>query len=264
MERMFSLAQLTVPKCPVPEMVYIAGMTGYGYISPQLTDLIARPELVEQTKKAMEYTGVGIHDIRLNIYQYITDVRNFEPVLALGALLGAKYMHSGIWADESDYFAPIERFGELCDLASDYDMGVRLEFVAWSSVRDLSAAQQAIQYVNRPNAGYIVDMFHAHCSCLLPGDLQCVWEGCLDFVHLCDAPKEIPPGMEETIRIGRCAREYLGEGGIDVAAYMRYVPRGAVCCIEIPNLAKAAELGYAEHARRALVSAKKYLSEHNV
>ena len=264
MDRKFSLAHLTVPKCPVPEMVYIAGEAGYDYISPRISDLITQPELIAQTKKAMEDTGVGVHDIELNIDEETTDIRVFEPALEVGAKLGSKYVLSSLWADETDDFALIERFGELCDLAADCNMGVRLEFVSWAKVRDLGQAQQAIRYVNRPNAGYIVDMFHAHNSRLHPEDLQCVWEGCLDIVHLCDAPKEIPDVIEERILLGCCAREYPGEGGIDIAAYMKYVPKDAVCCIEVPNFVKAAELGYAEHARRGLTAAKKYLAEHNL
>jgi sugar phosphate isomerase/epimerase len=264
MERKFSLAHLTVAQCSVPELVNIAGMAGYDYISPRIVDLAAQPGLIALTKKALEDTGVGIHDVELNIYKDTTDMRIYVPALAIGAELGAKYILSSLWADEMDQFAPIERFGELCELAADFNMGVRLEFVTWSSVRDLGQAQQAIRYVNRPNAGYIVDMLHAHYSRLHPQELACAWEGCLSFVHLCDAPQKLPGAVEEMMRIGYGARDYPGEGGINIVAYMMHIPQDAVCCIEAPNHAKAAALGHAEHARRCLASAKKYLAKQGV
>jgi len=90
MEGKFSLAHLTVPKCSVADMVYIAAMAGYDYISPQIEGLISQPELIAQTKKAMAETGVGIHDIALSIHGETTVIRISEPLLAKGVKLGVK------------------------------------------------------------------------------------------------------------------------------------------------------------------------------
>jgi len=59
----------------------------------------------------------------------------------------------------------------------------------------------------------------------------------------------------------REARLYLGEGGIDVADILAHIP-AVPYSIELPNLDRVRELGYAEHAFRCLESAKAYLAAH--
>jgi sugar phosphate isomerase/epimerase len=81
------------------------------------------------------------------------------------------------------------------------------------------------------------------------------------FVHLCDAPGEIPATKEGLIHTGRDERLYVGEGDIDVAAILNRLPE-MPCSIELPHLARVKELGYAEHARLCLQTAKKYFSAH--
>ncbi len=137
MERKFSLAHLTALRCPTPELIYIAAMAGYDYVSPRLVnlgvagegnyDLASQPQLLAQTKRAMEATGVGIHDIELMRILEGVDLRSYEPAMEVGASLGAKFVLSSIWTSNKPYY--IEKFGELCDLAAKYGLGVQLEFV---------------------------------------------------------------------------------------------------------------------------------------
>jgi sugar phosphate isomerase/epimerase len=81
------------------------------------------------------------------------------------------------------------------------------------------------------------------------------------FAHLCDAQLQIPTDRAEMIRIMREERLYPGEGGIDIAAILNRLPK-MVYSIELPHLARAKELGYAEHAFRCLESAKAYFVAH--
>jgi sugar phosphate isomerase/epimerase len=253
-------------------MVYIAGIAGYDYISPRIVnlgipgegnyDLTTQPEMLAQTKKAMEYTGVGVHDVELMRILKDTDVKKYEPAIEVGAELGAKYVLSSIWTDDKNFY--IEKFGELCDIVAKYNMGVQLEFVTWSDVFNLQMAKEVLEAVNRKNAGLMIDTLHAYRSRVKPEELKDCPQEWFRFVHLCDGPKEIPDSKDELIRVGRDAREYVGEGAIDIAAYMQYIPKTAACSIELPHLAKAAEFGYAEHARRCLATTKKYLAEHGL
>lgn len=268
MTRQFSLAHLTALKCPTPELVYIAAMAGYDYISPRLVnlglaaegdyDLASQPTLLAQTEQALRDTGVKVHDIELMRILADTQVKNYQPALEVGARLGAKHVLSSIWTDDKALY--IEKFAELCDLAAGYGLGVQLEFVTWADVKDLRQAAEVLRAVNRPNAGLMVDMLHAHRSRVAPQEL----EGCpvewFHFCHICDGPAEIPTAKEDLIFVGRDAREYCGEGAIDMAAYLSRLPQHIVYSIELPHLAKAAEYGYAEHARRCLASAKSYLA----
>jgi sugar phosphate isomerase/epimerase len=81
------------------------------------------------------------------------------------------------------------------------------------------------------------------------------------FVHLCDAPAEIPTTTEGLIHTGRDERLYVGEGGIDIAGIVNRLPE-VPYSFELPHLARAKEIGYAEHAWRCLQTAKDYLAAH--
>ena len=74
-------------------------------------------------------------------------------------------------------------------------------------------------------------------------------------------PKEIPPTNEGLIHTGREERLYPGEGGIDIASILNRLPE-VPYSLEIPNLVRVKELGFAEHAWRCLETAKKYFSNH--
>jgi len=84
-----------------------------------------------------------------------------------------------------------------------------------------------------------------------------------NFVHLCDGPAAIPTATEELTRQAREERLYPGEGAIDVAGILQRIPN-VTCSIEAPHLARAKEMGYAEHAARCLEASKKFLAAHPV
>ena len=272
MARKFSLAHLTALKCPTPELIYMAANAGYDYVSPRLVnlgvagegnyDLVSQPSLLAKTKAAMEYTGVGVHDIELMRILDGVDPKSYEPAIETGARLGARYVLSSIWTpDKSAY---IEKFGVLCELAAQYGLGVQLEFVTWASVSMLKQAREVLEAVDRPNAGIMIDTLHAHRSRVAPEELESCPPKWFRFFHLCDGPGAIPDSEAELIAVGRDARLYPGEGAIDLAAYIRRLPADAVCSIELPHLARAAEFGCAEHVRRCIASAKRYMEQHGL
>ena len=270
----YSLAHLTTLGCAPPEMIYIAAMAGYDYVGirPILMGvagernyaLAEQPNMLEQTKRALRETGVAVHDIELARVLDGTDVRSYEPAMAIGAELGAKCIISSIWTDKKEY--AMEQFADLCDLAGRYNLNVALEFVTFSSCKDFAAAREVMETVNRPNASYLIDTLHLSRSRVSPDELDGIDPSRFQMMHICDGPKEIPAmdDKEALIHTARDARLYLGEGGIDIAAIAGKLPADVVQCIELPHLERVAEMGYAEHARRCLVRAKEYYKNHGM
>lgn len=272
MKRRYSIAHLTALKCPTPELVYIASMAGYDYISPRIVnlgvpgegnyDLAAQPELLAATQRAMADTGIKVHDIELLRILDKTDVKKYEPAMEVAAKLGAKHVLSSIWTPNKNFY--IEKFAELCDLAQSYGLGVQLEFVTWADVTNIKEAAEVLMAVNRKNAGIMVDTLHAYRSRVKPEELENYPREWYHFCHLCDGPAEIPEKKEDMLAVGRDGRYYCGEGVIDIAAYVSRMPEDVVCSIELPHLKRAAEFGYAEHARRCLEYAKSYFQQHHM
>ncbi|ATW24019.1 sugar phosphate isomerase/epimerase family protein [Candidatus Formimonas warabiya] len=269
MKRQFSLAHLTVLGCTPAEMTYIAARAGYDFVSLRpiymgLPDepnyaLAENKEMLRQTKKALDYTGIKLHDIELaRIYDGL-DPKKYLPAMEVAAELGACCVLSSIWTSERNF--AIERYAELCDLAKPFGMTVDLEFVTWANVTNLKDAMDVLRSANRENCGIMIDTLHFNRSRVALEELDQVPREWFHFAHLCDAPQEIPTTKEDLIHTGRDERLYVGEGGIDIAAILKRMPQ-IPYSIELPHLANVKELGCAEHAWRCLQTAKDYLDAH--
>ncbi len=270
MRQRYSLAHLTVLGCPPHEMVYVAARAGYSFVSirpihmglqgePNYA-LADNPQMMRATKRALESTGMKVHDIELARVYDDMHASRYLPAMEVAAELGARAVLSSIWTSQMDY--AIDKFGELCDYAKPFGLTVDLECVPIAGVRTLSQAVNVLRKAKRSNAGLMIDTHHFHRAKDNPGELAKLPREWFHFAQICDAIGEIPTDLAEMTRIMREERLYLGEGGIDVAAILRELP-SIVYSIEIPHAARARELGYAEHAFRCLESAKAYLEAEN-
>lgn len=265
----FSLAHLTVLGCPPPEMTRIAFEAGYDLVSfriilmglPGEPDyaLARNPQLLRETRAALRETGLRLHDVELARIHDGLDPRTYLPAMEVAAELGGRSVLSSIWTPDRAF--AIDAFAQLCELAGPLGLKVDLEFPTWSSVTDLQQAMEVLRAAGKENAGVLVDVLHFHRSRVRLEELDDVPREWFHFAHLCDAPTEIPTAKEELIHTGRDERLYLGEGGIDVASILHRLPE-VPYSIELPHLERARQLGYAEHARRCLQSAKAYLAAH--
>jgi sugar phosphate isomerase/epimerase len=268
MTHKYSLAHLTVLGCPPPEMIYIAARAGYDFVSTRIVymglpgepnyALAENHDLMDQTRHALASTGMRVHDVELaRIHDHMHPTK-YLPAMEVAAELGARALLSSIWAANIPY--AIQKFGEVCDLAKDFGLTVDLEYVPIASVRDLAGAVHVLRSAQRDNAGLMIDTHHFQRAGDRVEDLDALPREWFHFAHICDAPAQIPTDRAELVRILREARLYVGEGGIDVAGICRHLPPDVVYSIELPNLSRAKEIGYAEHAFRCIESAKAYFA----
>jgi sugar phosphate isomerase/epimerase len=265
----FSLAHLTVLGCTPPEMTRIAARAGYDFVSYRLIhmgltnepdySMAHNPPLFRETKSVLSATGLRLHDVELARLVDGVDVAAYLPELEIAAQLGARRVISSVWTAERAY--AIDSLGRLCELAAKLGLQVSLEFVTWSNAPRLRDAVGFVRAVNQANCGLLVDTLHFNRSRVRLEELDEIPREWFHFVHLCDAPREIPTTTEALIRTGREARLDPGEGGIDLAAILNRLPR-VPYSLEIPNLARVQRLGYDAHARLCLEHAKGYLQRH--
>ncbi|OLN23050.1 AP endonuclease [Domibacillus antri] len=269
MANQFSLAYLTVLGCPPPEMTYIAARTGYDFVSfrpihmgvPGEHDvsLTESKALLKETKKALADTGIKLLDIELARICDGTDPKRYLPAMEVAAELGGRHVLSSIWTKERSF--AVERFAELCDLAKPFGLTIELEFVPIAGVSTLAGALDILRSAKRENAGLMIDVHHFHRSKEKLEDLDVVPREWFRYLHLCDAPADIPDSQEEMTRILREERLYIGEGGIDVASIVNRVPQ-VPYSIELPNTKRVQDLGYETFAQRCLETAKAYFNAH--
>ena len=270
MTKQFSLAHLTVLGCTPPEMAYLAARAGYDFISlrPIYMGLPGEPnyalaenkQMMRETKAALAETGVKLLDIELARICADVDPKKYVPAMEAAAELGGRHVLSSIWTNDRNLY--MERFIELCELAKPFGLTIELEYVPIASVTNLAGTLDVLRTANQENAGLMIDIHHFHRAGDKAEDLDAVPREWFRFLHLCDAPAEIPTSKEEMTKILREARLYIGEGGIDIASIVNRIPE-IPYSIELPHDRRAQELGYEEHARRCLQTAKTYLEAYS-
>jgi sugar phosphate isomerase/epimerase len=263
----FSLAHLTSLQCSPPQLIEIAARAGYEFVGLRPIPVGAHDEplhpfatdraLFSRTKAALAATGVRLLDIEVARIIKEAQPQDYLPAIEAAAQLGGKHVLSSAWCDDRPYIQDF--FAELCALARQFGLTVDLEFVTWSGIRTLNEAADLVRASQCDNAGIVVDTLHfdrCHADVATLGSLPRDW---FHFVQISDAPAKYSNEREELIRIGRGARLYLGEGGIDVAAILRRLP-AVPLSVEIPNTAKLAALGAEQYARLCIETARSYLA----
>jgi sugar phosphate isomerase/epimerase len=263
----FSLAHLTMLHCSPPQLIEIAARAGYEFVGLRPIPVGARDEplhpfatdrtLFARTKAALASTGVRLLDIEVARIIKEAKPRDYLPAIEAAAQLGGKHVLSSAWCDDLSYIRDF--FAELCGLAQQFGLSVDLEFVTWSGIRTLNEAADLVGASGCANAGIVVDTLHfdrCHADLAALGVMPREW---FRFVQISDAPAKYSTEREDLIRIGRGARLYLGEGGIDVAAILRRLP-AAPLSVEIPNIEKLAALGAEQYARLCIETARSYLA----
>jgi len=271
MQNQFSLAQLTTLGCTPPEMTYIAARAGYDFVSLRLIPMgvlgeaACQPvdrQVIRKTKAALDETGIKLLDIELARILADRDPKTYVPAMEAAAELGARHVISSAWTtDRSDRDFIVERYAQICDLASPLGLTVDLEFPTFSRLTNLQEAADIVRKANRDNGGILIDTLYFHFAKVGLDELAALPPDWFHFLHISDTVAEIPTTREGLIRIARDERLYIGEGCIDFESIFDRLP-AIPFSIELPNVKRVKELGYEGHARRCLESARQYLDNH--
>lgn len=268
----FSLAYLTVPGTHPADQVEIAAKCGYEGVSLRSISMrlpgepdfrLSDREIFRSVKKALDSTGVKFMDLELARIAVGVDVSSYEKDFQAAEKLGARWAITSVWSDHREFV--LEQLGKLCDMAAEHGITLNLEFVPFSSVGTLEAAQEIIDVLGKPNLKLMVDFLHAHRANVTPETLKKIPADRFGFVHLCDGPAWIPPMDHPDMKgVAREKRLYAGEGQIDIAGMWKAMPQVPYVSIELPNLWRIRADGKLGHAKRCLRTAKEYFWKHGL
>lgn len=262
----YSLAHLTALSLSPPELVEAAAAGGYRYVGLRLTKVTMEephypltydPALMRATKTRLAATGVEVLDVELARLASGDRPRDFLRFLEAGAELGAKHVITQL--PDSDFARKTDKFAELCQLALPLGLTIDLEFPSWTETPSLGEAARVLRAADQPNAGMLIDLLHFARSGSSIEDLRDLPPEWFHFVHVCDAPGDIPDTTEELIHTARFERLFPGEGGIDVHGILGALPPGLPYALEIPRATLAVQVGAKEHARLAITAARQHL-----
>jgi len=276
MNRLFSLAYLTIPGVDPVEHIRIAKQTGYDAVGLRTIPLYlpGEPEfllhrdkqLFRAVKEALTDYDMKVLDIELARIRPDLNIDDYDAAFETAAALGATDVLGSIWTRDRRFYT--DQVGKVAEMAGRYGLNYNVEFLPWAGVRNLQEAITLVDDLSCSNLYIMVDTLHAGRAGVTAEELKRTDPKYFRYIHLCDGPAG-PDGdpvldnirdelMPHTAREGRL---YPGEGVMDIAGMVKALPEVGVS-IELPNLKRIAELGREGHAGRCLETAKAYFSHH--
>ena len=264
--RPIGLAALTVLELTPPEMVGCAAEAGYDTIGLRI--IAGTPEEVQhpiigdtpmrrETIRRIEDGGIRMLDIEIFRLKPETDVAEFEAALETGAALGAtEALVAGHIPDEARL---AERFGAFCDLAARFGIAANLEPMPWTEAKNFAQGARIVAAAGRANGGILVDPIHFDRGGSRPEEIASVQRARLRYAQLCDAPAERPRDLETLLLQARAERLMPGDGGLDLMAILRALPRDIALSLEVPMKTLAQSVPALERSRRLLAKTRALL-----
>jgi sugar phosphate isomerase/epimerase len=255
----FSLAHATLLDLSPADLIRVAAATGYDAVGLRLIPmgrpgeprygLDENPGCLREIQQALDQTGLQFLDIEVVQIKEGIKPRAYLPAFESAAELGCRFALVNVYtpnraAAEADLV-------ELCDLAKPLGMAMALEFVSFSNLPTLAETIDLVRTSGRDNVVVLIDLLHFHSSREPVSLLSEVHPDRIRYVHVCDAPAEVPASPDDLRRIAREGRLLPGEGGIDVAGILGGLPPDTVYAVEIQNPARSAAMGAEAYAKLA-------------
>ncbi|MGY0195413.1 sugar phosphate isomerase/epimerase family protein [Leptothrix sp. BB-4] len=265
--RPYSLAQLMALPLAPAQMVRLAAATGCqaagirllptapgGLHHPLMRDDAARRE----TLAAIRDTGVRVLDLEVARLDADFEPGRFEAFLACGAELGAA--HVLVAGDDPDEARLTASYATFCEAAASHGLSADLEFMPWTAVPTLAAAQRIVAAADQPNAAVLFDALHFARSPSRLQDLAGWPRQRLHYAQICDGLVPGPTTVAGLIHDARCERLLPGEGGIDLVEIFSRLPADLPISIEVPSESRAPAMGYEAWARLAIEATDRVLA----
>lgn len=143
-----------------------------------------------------------------------------------------------------------ERLTELSERAEPAGVRVCLEFMRFTTVRNLADAVDVVGRSGHRGAGILVDLLHVARSGTAFEEIAAADPDLFPYVQWCDGPAE-PEGWStrEIITDALDARTAPGEGGLDALAFERLFDADVPFSMEVRS--KALRDGFPDHTARA-------------
>ncbi|MBU6436228.1 MAG: sugar phosphate isomerase/epimerase, partial [Betaproteobacteria bacterium] len=151
MNRLISLAALTVLELSPPDMVSCAAAAGFSHVGIRLIaatatepqhDIVGDTPLLRDVERRLANEGVKVLDVEIFRIKPDTRVADYEAAVATAARLGARELL--VAGNDPNEVRLIDTFCDLCDLAARYGLGANLEFMPWTDAKDLLQAARIV------------------------------------------------------------------------------------------------------------------------
>jgi sugar phosphate isomerase/epimerase len=246
-DRQLSLASLSALHVPPPEFVRYAAAAGFDLVGALRLlpasdgtgfDLVGDAALRRATAAALTATGLGVLDVEVFRIRPGTAAADAEPLLAIGAGFGARFLLTAVEDPEPARRADV--FAELAQLARGHGLRCTAEPMVFSALRTPADAVALLTAAGADDAGVLVDALHLARAGGVPADLDALGAARLPYLQLCDAASAEPAGTDPA-GLRRAVQEAVGhrlppgEGVLPLADLLRRVDPRAPVSVEAPS-----------------------------
>jgi sugar phosphate isomerase/epimerase len=267
-----SLAHATLLDLSPPDLIRVAHPAGFEAVGLRLIPiglpgerryaLTEDPTLAREIRRALDDTGIRFLDVEVVRIHDEVDPGTYAAAFEGAAALGARFAITNIYT--ADHARAAGDFARVCELANPLGLTMLIEPVSFSNIVTVAQALDLVRTCGHENAGVLVDTLHLHSSGESPAVLDQLSPDLAPFIHLCDAPAEVPADPEGRRRIARAERLLPGEGGIDLAGMLRCLPHEIMYAVEAHNPARAAALGAEAYAKLAFEKSQACLKKFTI
>lgn len=252
-DRVLSLAAGVCPETGPADFVSACATAGWAACGIWFDPETWNATVAGEVRRRLDDTGLLALDMEPI---FVTpDGDHGEAMIEAAAAIGARHLLVVSRGVDDDRF--VERFGELCDLAADHDIGCSLEFMRFMSVRDLPQALRVVERTDRANAAVLVDLLHLARTGGTVADVASIDPALLPYVQLCDAPQAPPQDLYTEAVDGRLLP---GDGELPVVDLVDALPRGTALSMEIRSAAlRSAWPDPVDRARHVLEATRRAL-----
>ena len=153
-----------------------------------------------------------------------------------------------------------DEFALLAEMCAERSLRITTELAPVLTVRDLPTALEVVRQVGRPDFRLLIDTMHVVRSGSGPADIAALDPDLIDYVQLCDAPRE--PRFESYMEESMYERVVPGEGGLDLPELLAVLPPDRVYALEVPLRTEArAGLGPHERLGKCVEAARRLLAQ---
>ncbi len=231
-ERLVSIAAGVIPELMDKPVQFIenaasAGWKGTGvwYDPETWTD-----KTTIEVAKRIEDTGLEAVD--MEVVRLGSDVDHGEALIEAAIAVGAKNILAISSYDSFEQTA--ERLTELCLLASEGNICICLEFMRFTSIKNLSDALTTVSMVEADNVGILADLLHVHRSGTSYEEIASADSKLFPYVQWCDAKTEpIGWATRDLLTDALDDRMIPGEGELPVTAFMSLFDESVPFSIEV-------------------------------
>lgn len=265
------IAPLTHLELSPADMVRNAKDAGYAFLGLRLVaatptepqhDCRPGSPLVRETCARLQDSGLRLADIEIFRLKPDTDITAYEPILEVGAMLGAR--HALVAFQDADLARLSANFFHFSEMAARYGLGVDVEPTPWYEVSTLADTVAVIRASGARDAGIVVDAIHFDRAGESTQTLAAVDPSYFRYAQLCDAPNEKPADLETMLFQARAERQMPGDGGLPLRSLLAGLPMGIPLSLEVPMHALVQRLNAMERATLLLERTRAFLDASGV